>query len=114
MYAMCPEHQWYWQFSTSIHALDSTNTPSATYASNIISNADWTTMENAGCVFLPSTGYRIGTSVYDVFFSAYYWSTTNFTSGEAYYLSISRYSLNPSVIVDCYIGHSVRLVKNVQ
>ena len=48
----------------------------------------WKSMENAGCVFLPAAGYRMGTGVNDVGDYGYYWSATTLESVEdyAYYL----------------------------
>lgn len=48
---------------TSIYALNSTNISDAAYSTNVISATNWTTLENAGAVFLPATGYRNETSI---------------------------------------------------
>lgn len=73
----------------------------------------WSQLEGAGAVFLPAAGNRFGSSVHGVQYFGFYWSATEdysdvanclaFFSGEAKYLN--NYSR--------YLGHSVRLVKDL-
>ena len=102
--------------SNIYYPLNNVNTSSVTYTSNIIGEADWAKMEAVGCVFLPATGYRIGTSVDHVGSYGVYWSST-------YYYISGEYNLDFYVIVQDssggdyrtrYRGESVRLVRDVE
>lgn len=65
----------YW--SNSTYSLQGTNTASAAYTVNDISEQDWTnTLEPAGCVFLPAAGHRSGTLVSKVSSDGLYWSSS--------------------------------------
>ena len=71
----------------------------ANYSSNIISLADWNTLEEQGCVFLPSDGYRGGdnnTTCDLVQDHGSYWSSTAYSSEHAYYLDVKTGGLDPS------------------
>ncbi len=91
----------------------SPNTVNAAYTTNSWSAADWSSMETAGCVFLPAAGYRDGASVYNAGLDGGYWSST---PGEddadyAYSLLFNGSNVNPASNDDYrYYGHSVRLV----
>ena len=83
------------------------------YTSNLISLADWNTLEGQGCVFLPSAGYRGGennTTVDLVQSHGSYWSSTAYSSENAYYLDVKTNGLNPDWQTNRFIGLSVRLV----
>ena len=98
------------QWSTSTYPISKYDTKSAAFTSNNISAADWTILENAGAIFLPTTRYRDGraidpdSSIND----ANYWSTTydaqhpGFDNGDVY------------INTGCkrHFGHAVRLVKD--
>ena len=100
-------------WSTSIASLDSTNTNAATFSSNIINVLRWTTLENYGCVFLPATGYRNGTSVIQLGAYGYYWSGSVYDSTHSY--SISIYNNNvQAMATTMHFGMSVRLVQTVR
>lgn len=101
-------------WSTSTYALNSTNTTGAAYTTNVISDAQWTTLETAGCAFLPATGQRGGTSVGYVGYNGGYWSATYYGSNYAYYVSFNSGSVYPSSCNDRYSGQSVRLVRSAQ
>ncbi|MBO4739818.1 MAG: hypothetical protein J5606_09725, partial [Bacteroidales bacterium] len=101
-------------WSTSIYTLNSTNTTNANYTTNTITAADWTNMEQAGCIFLPAAGDRDGTSVYSVGSYGFYWSTTYWSSSGAYDLFFSSSNFDPSYYLNRGYGISVRLVRNVQ
>ena len=90
----------------------SPNTVNAAYTTNSWSAADWSSMETAGCVFLPAAGYRDGASVYNAGLDGGYWSST---PGEddadyAYSLLFSVKYVNSGSDDYRYYGHSVRLV----
>ena len=85
----------------------------ANYTTNNISLANWNTLEEQGCVFLPSAGYRGGnnnTTVDLVQSHGSYWSSTAYSSEHAYYLDVKTGGLDPSYENNRRIGLSVRLV----
>ena len=99
-------------WSASVYALNYTNRSDAPYTTNEISVGSWATMESAGAVFLPATGYRYGTSVYNVGGYGYYWSSSPYPSGP----DDARYFYFNSGYTDMYgntrlRGYSVRLVR---
>ncbi len=100
-------------WSTSTYNLNSTNTTGASYTTNVITSAQWTTLENAGCVFLPAAGYRYGTSVYNVGSGGGYWSATYHSSYYAYYLYFLSGDVNATDYYR-YYGRSVRLVRSAE
>lgn len=75
--------------------------------------ADWTKMESAGCVFLPATGGRSGSSVSNPGWYGYYWSATSSGTISAYYVSFIPGSLEPAYSYNRSNGYSVRLVREV-
>lgn len=52
------------------------NYSKASYSDNTISSSTWNTLEAAGVIFLPATGYRYGTSGANYVTEGYYWSST--------------------------------------
>ena len=100
-------------WNISIYPLSSSNSSSASYTANIITYADWSRMETAGCVFLPAAGGRNGTSVNNVGSRGYYWSGKYYNSNNAYRLYFSSSSLDHSSNYNRTDGLSVRLVRDV-
>ncbi|MBR4198174.1 MAG: hypothetical protein IKQ94_05305 [Bacteroidales bacterium] len=96
---------------TSTYALDSTNTEGAAYNANVISSAQWVTLENAGCVFLPAAGSRYGTSVNNIGSNGYYWSATLYDVSKPFMLNIHIMNVRTNNMHN-YNGNTVRLVKN--
>ncbi len=97
------------------------------YGDNTVTALDWTNiLEPAGCVFLPSAGYRNGTTVNDVGLAGHYWEVTRSPSGMVYPngWGLDKWSrmlfVKPTWAVAIgnddyrYIGNSVRLVKVVK
>ncbi|MBQ6046935.1 MAG: Ig-like domain-containing protein [Bacteroidales bacterium] len=79
------------------------------FSTNVYTLEQWAMLQNAGCMFLPASGYRQGTSVRNAGTAAHYWSSTYTTSNGAWYL----YFLNNDLYVTYnyrYMGQSVRLV----
>ena len=72
----------------------------------------WSKLEAAGAVFLPASGIRYGSNVFNVQICGYYWSATEDNSYNAYYLYFYSYAANMSYY-DRYYGHIVRLVKDL-
>ena len=75
--------------------------------------ADWTKMESAGCVFLPTAGYRNGSLVYNAFTYGYYWSATPSGANYAYNVAFDSDNLYLADNSSRYKGYSVRLVQEV-
>ena len=72
-----------------------------------VSSDTWTKLEKAGCVFLPRTNYREGTSVKTN--TSIYWSSTAYSSYNAYYLGFFSNSVNPGTYNDSkYHGRMAR------
>ena len=101
-------------WSTSTYALNSTNTTNAAYTTNVISLATWTTLENAGCVFLPAAGLRNGTGVSQVGSEGSYWSARSNGTDLAYSVVFTGSGFYPSNGAGRCHGLSVRLVKDAQ
>ena len=71
---------------------------------------EWEQMEIEGAVFLPVTGYRIGTDVYSTNNRGYYWSTTHYQAKYAQTLIFSETELFTNRAMVRSTGCSVRLV----
>ena len=94
---------------TGVNATDATG-----WNGNSYTAADWTKMEAAGCVFLPGTGYRNGTSVSNAGSYGLYWSATPNGTGYAYSVRFYSTGLYPaSGYSGRSSGYSVRLVREV-
>ena len=72
----------------------------------------WSKLEAAGAVFLPASGNRDGSDVYNVQSYGYYWSATEYDSYYAYCLFFYSYAADLSYF-DRNYGLSVRLVKDL-
>ena len=97
-------------WSTSIYSLSSTNNDQASFSSNMITASQWSTLEQAGAVFLPAAGDRDGTLVDMVGSGGYYWSASYNNGDNAYYVNFYDSFLHPYNIYRRYYGRSVRLV----
>ena len=78
-----------------------------------ITLADWQKLEAAGAVFLPASGYRFGSNVYDVQNYGDYWSATPDDSDRAggfYFYSDEARTYDGNR----YDGQAVRLVRDCQ
>ena len=107
-------------WSESYYPLNNPNDGSCDFSINSITIEQWPVLEQYGAVFLPASGYRRGTSVYDLGSYGYYWSSTSHDSSTAhniyYYYNVgSHYGvINLAGWTERYCGHSVRLVRNIQ
>ena len=99
-------------WNSSTYTLNTTNDGTAAYTANPISLANWSTLENAGCVFLPAAGYRSGTTVNGIDSEGNYWTATYYDNIGAYSLSFDN-SLLKTDGIRRYYGRSVRLVQTV-
>ena len=99
-------------WSTSYYSLNSTNSVSASFSSNVITSSQWSnSLQKHGAVFLPVAGYRSLTTCYDDWGS--YWTATQSNDATAYTFDFHDVTL----IVREYLrseGESVRLVRNAQ
>ena len=100
-------------WSSSIYTLNNTNRATVSFSANVITLAQWTTLENAGCVFLPAAGIRDGYSPTNVGSDGYYWSATSHSGDGAYYMSFSGW-VEGNYWFYRYHALSVRLVRTVQ
>lgn len=97
-------------WDASIYNLNSTNTSDSNYNTNVISSNTWSTLENAGAVFLPAAGYRTGTAVNYVGTFGEYWSASYYNGdSHAYGFSFFSQDIGPEV-AERHFGYSVRLV----
>lgn len=80
---------------------------------NIYNQQQWTILESAGAVFLPTTGYRNGVQVYDHTTAGNYWSSTRGDADRAYYLGFQSSGIytGASQSPRSY-GYAVRLVRD--
>ena len=101
-------------WSANYYSLNSTNTSSVDFTSNTISASQWTTLEQHGAVFLPTAGYRDGTSVYGVGSNGYYWSASYSRIYVAYDMWFAGLDLVLQYDDLRYDGLSVRLVCSAQ
>lgn len=91
------------------------------WTTNQYNTTQWTTLEEAGAVFLPTTGYlRYGISsgadvsyVFTSTSSGNYWTATNSSTGNAYYVSLTNSSNSSNSGCDRGRCLAVRLVHNV-
>ena len=100
---------------TSIYALNSTNTGTADFSTNVISATNWTTLENAGAIFLPITGIRNETSIEDVGGGNYTSSTVTVMSSTNYidYLTFDS-NIRTMYKSTFHYGFAVRLVREAE
>ena len=82
----------------------------ATYTA--CTTAGWTALEDAGCVFLPATGYRDGLGMAYVGTNCHYWASTAKGTSNAYNLDIDFQTnvVNPQQNYSRHYGFCVRLV----
>ncbi len=75
--------------------------------------AEWQQLENAGAVFLPATGNRFGSSIFNVHYGGHCWSATAYGSNHAYFLYFHSNEAIESRYTDRRSGRAVRLVKDL-
>ena len=98
-------------WSSSYYSLNNTNVATASYDSNIILESQWTTLEQHGAVFLPASGHREGTTLYNQVYDGYYWSSSHGNGNKACYMFFTLDYLHPQYETeDRSNGFSVRLV----
>lgn len=82
-----------------------------------ISSASWTTLQNAGCVFLPAAGVRSDSYVGDVGTDGQYWSSSAVDASSvawpsARFMFFSTRDVSPQSFNQRSLGQSVRLVQD--
>ncbi len=83
------------------------------WSRNIYTLAQWTMMEEAGAVFLPAAGYRIGTDINGAWESeGYYSSSTPGYNGHVGQMYFGGYIARTDSYQYCNQGRSVRLVRD--
>ena len=87
------------------------NTGGKDYNTFTVDATNWSTMETAGCVFLPAAGYRDGSAVDDAGTFGGYWSSSVNGANGAYGVGFGSGYLNPAAYSDRDVGVSVRLVR---
>ena len=95
----------------SVYTLKNTN-QTIDYASNTISDADWTNMGNAGCVFLPAVSIRYGNVMQSVSVGGTNSIGSYWTTMRAYF-DFASYRQTTYEGTLCQ-GRSVRLVRDVE
>jgi hypothetical protein len=88
------------------------NTGNATASDNTYTISQWETLENAGCIFLPCSGYRNGTYMSNINSYGFYSSTTQQDSNYILYLFIHSSYDGVGITGDSkQHGKCVRLIK---
>ena len=81
------------------------------FSHNTYTAEQWQTMEQAGAVFLPASGFRWGTDVDYVGYYGYYWSSAGDDEDYAYRVSFNSSGLYPQSYSIRNYGQAVRLAK---
>ena len=97
-------------WNPDIYGLNNANNSDASFSSNVISAAQWTSIESAGAVFLPAAGSRNGTSVSYVGNCGAYWSASYSLNYLAYEIQFDTNYLYTDTYWHRCQGMSVRLV----
>ena len=85
------------------------NVSNASFSINNYNVEEWGLMENAGCVFLPTGGDRLGTQVRNVGYAGFYWTaSSSYITDYAYCLLIRELTVSQGQYRK-YEGCSVRL-----
>ena len=95
-----------------IFNLRNTNDRMADFSSNVLSSAEWTTLHNAGCAFLPVTGIRTEFVTYSSRPDGYYWTSNNYQNQYANYIEIDGINIQLLGSDYRYMGYAVRLVQD--
>ena len=79
---------------------------------NVYDASSWSVMEDAGAVFLPAAGYRVGSEVNGVGTGGHYWPSTPLNEFIAYYMYFYDRNVDYHGYYNRYYGLSVRLVRD--
>ena len=102
-------------WNSSQYTLFSTDTFNADFVTNTISEAVWNRdLAPYGCVFLPCSGHRAYTSVYNIGTYGGYWSSSYYDNTHAYDVNFDSSNLRPQGFHERCVGYAVRLVRNAE
>jgi hypothetical protein len=101
-------------WNSNTYNLINTNISNASFGSNILTAPQWSILEQAGAVFLPVTGSRSGTSVYNEGSLGYYWSSTHDNWNCAYIVYFNSTLIYLYYDQSRSFGYPVRLVRSAQ
>ena len=103
-------------FNVSATSWGTINSASTWDSATKCTTAQWTHLEELGCVFLPAAGFREGSDVYIAGTDGFYWSSSPYVSSvnEAYTVGFNSNDLNPAYDSLRFLGYSVRLVRLVE
>jgi hypothetical protein len=87
------------------------NTANRSFSSTSYNLSQWISLENAGCVFLPSGGTRNVTTIYELTTRCYYRASTTYSYNTGYDLYVDSQNVKVTKDHDKYYGQNVRLVK---
>ena len=88
------------------------NNGSASWSSNVYTDADWTAMDHRGAIFLPATGFRKGAEIRSFGADGNVWTSTNYGAQAAYNVYFVDGNLVTNNHGARYIGRAVRLVRD--
>lgn len=114
---LLPDHYTHPNDVPDLTGVNDATSSTSWYHGNEYDTEQWAKMEAAGAVFLPSAGWRVGTSVRDAGYdgSAKYWSSTTHPSvATAAYDFVFGYDNLKVGASYRLVGESVRLVKTVE
>ncbi len=97
-------------WNSNTYSLNNTNDSGASFSSNMLTASQWSTIEQAGAVFLPAAGGRGGSAVFSVGSYGMYWSASYYNSNKAYSVYFYDGDLYADFLGVRYPGLSVRLV----
>jgi len=103
-----------WNDATMGTAPTTSNTANNDFTYNTLTDAQWSALEAAGCVFLPAAGFRSQATVAQAGSRGGYWSSSPNSESYAYRVYFISGNLNPAFGSNRYGGNSVRLVRDVQ
>lgn len=92
------------------YTLNSTDTPGASFDSNVISASQWDKLEQHGAVFLPTAGYRNEFGIWKSVGN--YWSASHIYAGGAHAIYFSGQYVSMNYFNSRSLGASVRLVRS--
>jgi len=102
-----------WNDATMGTAPTTSNTANNDFTYNTLTDAQWSALEAAGCVFLPAAGFRSQATVAQAGSRGGYWSSSPNSESYAYRVYFISGNLNPAFGSNRYGGNSVRLVREV-
>jgi hypothetical protein len=78
-----------------------------------ISIDHWAQLEEAGAIWLPAAGNRWGKDIYDIQNKGFYWTSTEYSINQAYYIQFGKREPVGFVFSGRADGRSVRLVREL-